>query len=139
MKKITFLRETWPCSPAAEAALQPPDLFFRDYFPMCPLLRRSVFFFTGVLRSRGAAAIFRKEPVRFDSFRFRNFRTKSRFGSVRKITVPGSTRFGLHFLGCVVARSCSVRLVSASSSGWFQNSPATRKHGWSKHGSSITH
>ena len=42
----------------------------------------------------------RKEPVRFDSFRFRSFLKfvgSVRFGSVRKIVVPGSTRFGLRF------------------------------------------
>ena len=36
-----------------------------------------------------------KEPLRFDSFRFRTFRQL--IGSFRKITFPGSTRFGLRF------------------------------------------
>ena len=67
-----------------------------------------------------------KEPVRFDSFRFRSFRTifcSVRFGSVRTNKFPGSTRLGLRFsdapwLGPVrfgsvsvsgIDRFCSVR------------------------------
>ena len=40
----------------------------------------------------------RKEPFRFDSFRFRTSESSSvRFGSVRKIEFPGSKRFGCAF------------------------------------------
>ena len=42
----------------------------------------------------------RKEPVRFDSFRFRTLRKfigSVRFGSVRKLISPDSTQFGLRF------------------------------------------
>ena len=49
---------------------------------------------------RGFASA-RKETVRFDSFRFRNFRKligSVRFGSVQKHISSGSTRFGLRFL-----------------------------------------
>ena len=45
-----------------------------------------------------------REPVRFDSFRFRTFRV--RFGS--EIFLFGSIRFRLRFFGRVVARSGSV-------------------------------
>ena len=45
----------------------------------------------------------------------------NRFGSVRKIEFTGSTRFGLRFSDAIVAWSGSVRFVSASDSGRFQN------------------
>ena len=61
----------------------------------------------------------RKEPVRFDSFQFRTFRKKNRLGSDGlfprfDVVRPASC-------GRVVARSGSVRFLSASSSGRFQS------------------
>ena len=65
--------------------------------------------------------IFRKEPVRFDSFRFRTFRKL--IGSVRFGSDNSISRFDVvrpAFFGRVVARSGSVRFVSVSGSGRFQ-------------------
>ena len=69
----------------------------------------------------------RKEPVRFDSFQFLDFRKligsvrfgSARFGLVRTNTFPGSTRFGV--FGRIVAPYGSVRFGSASGSGRFRN------------------
>ena len=66
--------------------------------------------------------IFRKEPVRFDSFRFRTFRKV--FGSVRFGSDNYFPRFDAvrpAFFGRVVARSDSVRFGSASGSGQIHN------------------
>ena len=66
-----------------------------------------------------------KEPVRFDSFRFRTFLRKL-FGSVRFGADKYFSRFDTvrtAFFGRVVARSGSVRFVSASGSGRFRNWP----------------
>ena len=65
----------------------------------------------------------RKEPLRFDSFRFRNFRKligSVRFGSERSFSWFDAVRPAL--FGRVVARSDSVRSGSAVSSGRFRNS-----------------
>ena len=64
----------------------------------------------------------RKDSVRFDSFWFRTFRTF--IGSVRFDSYIYFTRFDAvrpAFFGRVVARSGSVRFVSASGSSRFQN------------------
>ena len=69
-----------------------------------------------------ARACTRKEPARFDSFRFRTFRKfigSVRFSSVLKIRCPGSTRFGLRFSNAPWLGP--VRFGSASGSGRIQN------------------
>ena len=64
----------------------------------------------------------RKESVRFDSFRFRTFRKL--IGLVRFDSDGYFSQFDAirpAFFGRVVARSSSVRFISASGSGRFQN------------------
>ena len=64
----------------------------------------------------------RKDTVRFDSFRFQTF--QKLIGSVRFGSEMYFSRFDAvrpAFFGRVVARSGSVRFVSASGSGRFQN------------------
>ena len=75
--------------------------------------------------SRTCSPIFTMEPVRFDSFRFwilRKLIGSVRFGSEQYFARFDAVRPA--FFGRVVARSGSVRFVSASGSGRFQNSTA---------------
>ena len=84
---------------------------------------------TTVIRWPRAAAEFgrrgsyiRREPVRFDSFRFRTFRKvigSARFGSESRVSQFDAIQPVL--FERIMARSGSVRLVSASGSGRFRN------------------
>ena len=88
---------------------------------VCVYIYIYIYIYISVVCVKGERCEGSKEPVRFDRFRFWTFR--SIIGSVRigsENNISGFDAVRPAFFGRVVARSGSVRFVSASNSGRFQ-------------------